>query len=98
MNTSDLCKIIGKPRVLILHGSSEISAQLRSNLHCLNDLIRSRKVINLILSPKRSIFLHASATCSELPPNVSTMGKTRCCRYPDKRYGLDFDPDPDMIV
>ena len=39
--------------------------------------MRSMAVTNRInFSPKKSIFLYASATCSELPSNISTMVKT----------------------
>ena len=62
--------------VLKLDGKSEIGAHhVRSNLCyliCLRHLIRSRAVTDLF-SPKRSIFLHACATRSELPSNISSL-------------------------
>ena len=63
--------------VHILEGDSEIGAHVRSKLGfriCLRHLIRSRLVTNRIFfSAKRPIFLHACATCSELPSKVSIM-------------------------
>ena len=61
---------------LIIHGSSELGAHVRSNLCyliCLGHLIKSRAFKNRIFSLKRPIFFHACATCSELPFNNSTM-------------------------
>ena len=67
--------------VLILDGNSEIVAHVRSKhcyLICLRHLIRSRTVTNrIVFSPKRRIFLHACATCSELPSTLSPMPYTR---------------------
>ena len=66
--------------VLILDGSSEIGAQMRSNLwylNCWRHLIRSRIVTNQTQkTPKSPIFLHVCATCFEQPSYISTMGKT----------------------
>ena len=63
--------------VFILHGSSEIGAQVRSSfcyLICSRHLIRPRAVINpYFFSSNRSIFLQACATCSEIPSEISTM-------------------------
>ena len=58
--------------VLILDGNSEIGAHVWSNLCyliCLRHLIRSKTVTNLIFP----IFLHACATCSKLPSDISNM-------------------------
>ena len=63
--------------VLILDGNSELVAHVRSNFRyqtCLRHLIRTRAVtIGFFFSPKRSIFLHACETCSELPSDIITM-------------------------
>ena len=62
--------------VLILHGNSMGNslkgAHVRRNIcysTCSRHLITSRSFY-----PKRDIFLHACATCNELPSNISTMG------------------------
>ena len=58
--------------VLIHDGNSEIGAHERSHFCCLislKHLITSRVVTN----PKSAIFLHACATCSELPSYTSIM-------------------------
>ena len=63
----------------ILDGNSEKGAHVRSilcTLICLRHLIRSRAVTDPFFSPKRPNFLHVCTTCSELPSNISTMGKT----------------------
>ena len=62
--------------VLILDGNS--GAQVKSNLcylTCLRRFIRSRAVTNRIIffSPKIPIFLHACASCYDLPSNINTM-------------------------
>ena len=66
--------------LIFIDGKSEIGVQLRRNicyLVSLRHLIRSRAVTNLILfSPLRPIFLHACATCSELPSDIGTMHQT----------------------
>ena len=54
-------------------GNSEISEYNKSLMF---DQIRSRAVTNRVLSPKRSILLHAWATCSELPSILSTILKS----------------------
>ena len=63
--------------VLKLDGNSEIGAHVRNNVCyylCLWHLIKSRAVTNrFFFAPKRHIFPHASATCSELPSNISTL-------------------------
>ena len=65
---------------LILDGKSEIGAHVRSNLYYLinfRHLSKSRAVTNRIISfYKNTAFLHAGAACSELPSNISTMGKS----------------------
>ena len=65
--------------VLISDGNSEIGVHVRSNLCyliCSRDLLRQRAVTNRIFFPrKRSIFLHACATCSAPLSNLSTMIK-----------------------
>ena len=62
----------------ILDGTSEIGAHVRSNL-CyligLRHLISSRNVTIPILFGL--IFLHACATCSELPFNIGNIGKPK---------------------
>ena len=57
--------------VLILDSNSEIGAHVKSNLCFLT-----------IFPKKRPIFLHACATYSELPPNISSMRRAhkRTCR------------------
>ena len=57
--------------VLILKGNCDKCA-LRNLcfLICLRHLIRSRAVNIGFFSPKRPIFPHAYATCSELPSNI----------------------------
>ena len=68
--------VCSRTMVLISIGISVIGAQVRSNpfyLICLRHLIRSRAVTNRISSPKRPIFLHTCATCSESPSNKGTM-------------------------
>ena len=54
--------------ILILDGSSEIGANVRSNLFFYIFFIGSRVGTN----PKRPIFPHACATSSELPSNISS--------------------------
>ena len=64
--------------VLILDGNSEIGVPVWSNycyLIYLRCSVRSRSVTNRIYSPKRPIFLHECAKCSELPSNISDMGR-----------------------
>ena len=56
--------------VVTIDGTKEICAYLRSNLCYLNSLrhlIRSREVTY-------PVFLHACATCSELPSNIGKYG------------------------
>ena len=65
--------------VLILDGNSEIGAHVWSNacsLIRLRHLNRSRAITNRFLSPKRQIFLHACASCSEVSSNTSTVVPT----------------------
>ena len=66
--------------VFIWDGNSEIGAHFRSilcYLICLRHLIWSRAVTNRgFFSPKSPIFLHAWATCSNLPSNTSVMCNT----------------------
>ena len=62
----------------ILDSTWEIVALVRSNLYysiVVRPLILSRAVTDRIVffSLKRPVFLHACATCSELPSNISTM-------------------------
>ena len=64
-----------KPMVLIFDGNSDIGSHVRSNfcyLICIMHFVRSSAVTNRILQ-KIPIFLHACATCSELPSNISVM-------------------------
>ena len=64
--------------VLILEGNSEIGAQVRSNPYYfiyIRHSIRSRTVTNRVSFPKRPIFPHACATCSELPSNMLTISE-----------------------
>ena len=64
-------------------GCSEIGAHLSrkiGNLFCIRHLIRSRAVTPRILFPKRPIFLHSCATCSELPA-TSTIYMSRGFLY-----------------
>ena len=56
--------------VVVIDGNLEIGSHERKNLCyliCLRSLIRSRAGTN------RIFFLHACATCSELPSNIDTM-------------------------
>ena len=93
---------------LILDGNSEIVSRVRSNfcyLICLRHLITSwASQLGFILFPKRSIILHACATCSELqskyhdpygPSNkqvwVSGFGSYGRIRYRIKKRS-DLDP------
>ena len=58
---------------------TQLGSCIRSNLCyliCYGHLIRSRAVTNRISFQKRPIFVHAFATCSELPSNQSTMLET----------------------
>ena len=63
--------------VPVLDVNSEMGAHVKSNIF-LFDLIKAfvyferRHKLDLF-SPKRSIFLYAFATCSELPSNISNM-------------------------
>ena len=62
--------------VLILDGNSEIDAHVRSNLCYVissGHSNRYRSVTNLMFYPKRPVFFHACATCSEIPSNISAM-------------------------
>ena len=65
----------------ILNGNSEIGAHVRSSLCYLIGLrlvIRPKAVTNrFFLSSNRTIFLHACATCSELPSKKSTLRKCK---------------------
>ena len=67
-----------EPMVFMLDVNSKIGAHIWSNL-CysifVRHLITSNAVTNRIFSPKRPIFLHACAACSELPSNISTMNE-----------------------
>ena len=67
--------------VVILDGNSEIGSNVIRNLHyliCLRQLIRSQAESqnNSFFHHKRQVFLHSSATCSELPSNLSTMSSS----------------------
>ena len=56
--------------VLLLDGNSEIVAEK----FLIFDLFKAFNSITTdFFSPKRPIFLHACATCSELPFNISTL-------------------------
>ena len=62
--------------VLILDGNSEIGAH--EELSLLSDLLKAFDKIESshkshIFYPKGPIFLHACATCSQLPSNLSTI-------------------------
>ena len=46
-----------------------------------------RTVTNRIFSPNKLIFLHACATCSELPSNISTMGKIKA----GAKFGFELE-------
>ena len=63
--------------VLIFYGNSENCEQVCCEacyLNCLRHSTRLRAVTNLIFcNPKRLIFFHLCATCSELPSDISTM-------------------------
>ena len=59
--------------VVISEGNLEIDAHC--SLIFIRHFIRSRAVTNRIFSRKRPVFLHACATCSKLPTNISTMKK-----------------------
>ena len=59
--------------VLILDGTSEVGAPVRSNLCyfiCLRHLIKSRAVTNQIFFSSKTFFLHACAKRSKLPSNI----------------------------
>ena len=58
--------------VLMYNGNPEIVAYVRSNLKFMICLRRDSYFFSL----KRLIFLHACATCSELPFDISTINKT----------------------
>ena len=61
--------------VLILDGIPEIFAYVGNNLCYLICLRHYRGQSQIgFSSPKGPIILHACATCSELPSNISTMG------------------------
>ena len=81
--------------VLIIDGNAEIGAQVGSNLCyliCLKHLIISRAVTNRIFSPKRTIFLHACPTCSELPSYIgSVLQSMFTLKYSDPRSGPGSD-------
>ena len=58
--------------------NSEMGVQVQSkisNLIFLRHFLRSTEV-KIGFSPKRPIFLHACGSCSELPPDISTMCTT----------------------
>ena len=64
--------------MLILDGNLETVADVKSNLCyliCLRHLIGSSAVLNrgFFFSEKKTIFLHACATCSEIPSNIVTI-------------------------
>ena len=73
--------------VIILEGGdSEKGAHVRSNLCdliCLKHLTRLIAVANRISLSENTYFLHACATCSELPTNLSPMSPT----WTDSRQG-----------
>ena len=63
--------------VLILDGNSLRGAHITRNISystCSRHLISSRAVTNRVFYPKRPNFLHACATCIELPSNISIIG------------------------
>ena len=75
---SCLCYCLEKSWYFYLDGNSEIGAHVRSNLcylTCFRHLISSRAVTNRFFSPKRPLYLYACAKRSELPSNISTIGK-----------------------
>ena len=55
----------------ILDGNSEMGPHVRRNICYVISLGREQSQIEI--APERPIFLHACATCSELPSNISTM-------------------------
>ena len=57
--------------VLMLDGNSEIDAHTETAI----SVIREQSQIRVFFYPKRPIFYHAYATCSELPSNISTIGR-----------------------
>ena len=63
--------------VHILDGNSLRGAHVRRNI-CYSTssryLITSRAVTNRVFLPEKTHFLHACATCNEIPSNISTMG------------------------
>ena len=82
--------------VLILYGNSLRGAHVRRNicyLTCTRHLITSRAVSQIgDFYPKRPIFLHACATCNELPSNISNMILELYWIHPVQTQGLaDFD-------
>ena len=79
--TDSSLQLGGKPlaTVFILDGNFTIGAHVRSNLSyliCLGRLIRPRLVSRWMFSPKRTIFLHACAPCSELPSYIISIHQT----------------------
>ena len=63
--------------VLILDGSSEVGGHVRPiSVIWFNEgnwLEKEQSKIGFFFSPKRSIFIHGSATCSELTSIIFTM-------------------------
>ena len=58
---------------LISDGNFEIGAHVVANLCSLISLRHLRDVTNrMFFSPKRPTFLHACATCSEIPSDITT--------------------------
>ena len=61
---------------LKLIGNSEVGAHIRSNLWyliCLRHWIESSHISYFIFNSEKTFLLHACATCSELPYNISNM-------------------------
>ena len=69
--------ILGEVMVLISDGNSEIGSHVWSN-HCY--LLCLRHSIQIFFLRKYVFFLHACATCSELPSNISTVGEEELFR------------------
>ena len=71
--------------VFIFDGNSEIGAKERSNLY---HLIGLRHLIKDFF-PEIPIFLHACATCSELPSDISTMTPCIIWRYNPSNFNTE---------
>ena len=74
---------------LILDGNLEIGAHVRSYLCYLSGLrhlFRWKAVNNRFFSPKTLIFLHACATCSELPSSIITMSESMLANVRSLQY------------